>query len=56
LGVPLARGTKWPDHSDRERDYRVVLNHDVWKNKFAGADIVGKSITLITPPATVSTA
>ena len=29
LGVPLAAGTKWPDHADRERDNRVVLYPDL---------------------------
>jgi hypothetical protein len=27
LGVPLNVGNKWPDQSDRERDYRVILTY-----------------------------
>jgi putative ABC transport system permease protein len=46
LGVPLARGAKWADHSNRERDYRVILSYGVWRSKFGGTNVVGKSIAL----------
>ncbi|MBC8166264.1 MAG: ABC transporter permease, partial [Bryobacteraceae bacterium] len=47
LGVPLAVGGKWPDLADRERDYRVILTHSVWQNRFAGKhDVVGRKIAL----------
>jgi putative ABC transport system permease protein len=47
LGTPLQLGNKWPDHDDRERDYRVILSHEVWKDTFAGRrDVIGKKITL----------
>jgi putative ABC transport system permease protein len=47
LGVPLQLGNKWPDHDDRERDYRVILSHEVWKDTFGSRhDVLGKKITL----------
>lgn len=47
LGVPLERGAKWPEATDRDRDYRVILTHQVWQTDFGGADsAVGRSITL----------
>jgi putative ABC transport system permease protein len=47
LGTPLVCGNKWPEHADRERDYRVILSHAVWKDTFGEQrDVVGKKITL----------
>lgn len=47
LGVPLAIGNAWPDHSNRERDFRVILNYRVWQSKFGAAkNVVGRKITL----------
>ena len=47
LGVSLTAGQKWPDHTDRQRDYRVILSYDVWQTSFGGrADIIGRTISL----------
>ena len=47
LGTPLEIGLTWPDHADRQRDFRVILSYGVWKSTFGGRrDIVGKKITL----------
>ena len=47
LGVPLALGGRWPEHSNRERDFRVILSHAVWQRSFGGRpDVIGKTITL----------
>ncbi|MCB1019714.1 MAG: ABC transporter permease [Acidobacteria bacterium] len=47
LGSPLVIGSPWPQAIDRDRDYRVILTHEVWQSAFGGArDIVGKKITL----------
>jgi putative ABC transport system permease protein len=46
LGVPLAEGRPWPDTSDRNRDYRVILSHAVREASFAGTSAVGQSISL----------
>ena len=54
LGVPLALGGQWPEHSDRERDFRVILTHDVWQRSFGGRpDVIGKTITLDHAPGYV---
>jgi len=47
LGVPLAVGGQWPEFSNRDRDFRVILSYGVWKSSFGGrADVVGRKITL----------
>jgi predicted permease len=47
LGVPLERGRRWPLEADRERDFRVVLTHGVWRRAFAGQDdAIGRKISL----------
>ena len=47
LGTPLAIGAQWPQIVDRQRDYRVILTHNVWQRCFAGRrDIVGRKIAL----------
>jgi putative ABC transport system permease protein len=54
LGVPLALGGQWPEHSNRDRDYRVILTHTVWQRSFGGKpDVVGKTITLDHAPGYV---
>ena len=47
LGIPLQLGNKWPDHGDRERDYRVILTNGVWQDTFgARPETTGNKITL----------
>ena len=47
LGSPLQLGNKWPDHGDRERDYRVILTYGVWQDTFgARREAIGNNITL----------
>ena len=47
LGIPLQLGNKWPDHGDRERDYRVILTNGVWQDTFgARPETIGSKITL----------
>lgn len=47
LGVSLAAGSKWPEFTDRQRDYRVVISHGVWQRSFGGApNVVGRTISL----------
>lgn len=54
LGVPLALGGQWPQHSNRDRDFRVILTHAVWQRSFGGSrDVVGKTITLDHAPGYV---
>lgn len=54
LGVQPALGGAWPEHSNRERDYRVILSHAVWQRAFGGrTDVVGKTITLDHAPGYV---
>jgi MacB-like periplasmic core domain len=31
LGVALEQGRPWPAQADRERDFRVILSHAVWR-------------------------
>lgn len=47
LGAPLHVGARWPETADRQRDFRVVLTHRVWRSTFAGqGDVVGRKIAL----------
>lgn len=47
LGAPLHVGARWPQSADRQRDYRVILTHGVWRGAFAGrTDVVGRKIAL----------
>ncbi len=47
LGVSLAQGHPWPELADRQRDFRVILSHDVWNRAFgARPDAVGRTIAL----------
>jgi putative ABC transport system permease protein len=34
LGVPLARGTMWPESFDRERNFGVVFSHALYRQRF----------------------
>lgn len=54
LGVPLALGGPWPEHSNRERDFRVILSHEVWLRAFGGQrEVLGRTITLDHAPGYV---
>jgi putative ABC transport system permease protein len=54
LGIPLSLGGQWPEHSNRERDFRVILTHAVWQRSFGGRpDVVGQTITLDHAPGYV---
>jgi predicted permease len=47
LGVPLAQSRAWPVLADRQRDFRVILSHDVWNRAFGSRpDAVGRTISL----------
>jgi putative ABC transport system permease protein len=47
LGAPLQVGGRWPEAADRQRDFRVILTHRVWRGAFAGRDdVVGRTIAL----------
>lgn len=51
MGVPLAHGTVWPVEYDRERNFGVVLTHEVWKRRFGGdPNVLGRKITLDAAP------
>ncbi len=51
MGVPLALGTVWPVEYDRERNFGVVLTHEVWKRRFGGdPNVLGRKITLDAAP------
>jgi len=51
MGVQLAHGTVWPVEYDRERNFGVVLTHEVWQRRF-GSDpnVLGRKITLDAAP------
>ncbi|HYP14911.1 MAG TPA: ABC transporter permease [Bryobacteraceae bacterium] len=54
LGLPLTLGGPWPEHSNRERDFRVILSYEIWQRSFGGrADVIGKTITLDHAPGYV---
>jgi putative ABC transport system permease protein len=47
LGVSLAAGSKWPEFTDRNRDFRVVISFGVWQRSFGGnPQVVGRTISL----------
>jgi putative ABC transport system permease protein len=47
LGVPLVHGASWKEGTHRDRNPVIVLNHELWKRRFAGdASILGKSLPL----------
>lgn len=47
LGVKPYLGNTWPPSHERQRVFAIVLNYDVWKNRYgADPEIVGKSILL----------
>ena len=51
LGVPMQIGGSWPEAYDRERNYSVVLSHQVWKQRFDGdPDILERTLTLDAAP------
>lgn len=51
MGVPLLHGTVWPVEYDRERNFGVVLTHEVWKRRFGGdPNVLGRKITLDAAP------
>ncbi|MBL8149777.1 MAG: ABC transporter permease [Blastocatellia bacterium] len=51
MGLTFAQGTVWPAEYDRERNFGVVLTHEVWKRRF-GSDpnVLGRKITLDAAP------
>jgi len=47
LGVPILHGSSWKEGTHRERNPVMVLNHELWKRRFAGDPaIVGKTLPL----------
>jgi putative ABC transport system permease protein len=51
MGVPLAHGAVWPEEYDRERNFGVVLTHEVWRRRFGGdPNVLGRKITLDAAP------
>ncbi|MDX2034310.1 MAG: ABC transporter permease [Blastocatellia bacterium] len=51
MGVPLALGAIWPVEYDRERNFGVVLTHEIWKRRFGGdPNVLGRKITLDAAP------
>lgn len=54
LGVPLALGAPWPEQSDRQRSFDVVISYDLWRDRFASdPDIVGKQLRMDAAPYTI---
>lgn len=51
LGVPQLHGGVWPEEYDRERNFGVVLSHEVWQRRFGGdPNVLGRKITLDAAP------
>jgi putative ABC transport system permease protein len=47
LGVPMRFGETWGGAVDFQREYRVVLSHRLWQQRFGGRpDIVGEPIVM----------
>ena len=51
LGVPHLHGGNWPEEYDRERNFGIVLSHELWSRRF-GKDpaVLGRKITLDAAP------
>jgi putative ABC transport system permease protein len=51
LGVPQLQGQTWPESYDLERNFGVVLSHELWKRRFGGdPNVIGRKITLDAAP------
>ncbi len=51
MGVPQLHGGVWPEEYDRERNFGVVLSHEVWQRRFGGdPSVLGRKITLDAAP------
>lgn len=47
LGVRMLHGDAWPASMDFQREYQVVIGHDLWQQRFgARPGIVGESIVM----------
>lgn len=47
LGTPLVHGSSWKEGTHRERNPAVVLNHGLWRRRFAGDPaILGRTLPL----------
>ena len=54
LGVPLALGAPWPEQSDRQRSFDVIISYDLWRDRFGSdPDIVGKQLRMDAAPYTI---
>jgi putative ABC transport system permease protein len=51
LGVPLPQGGVWPREYDLQRNFGVVISHELWQRKFGGdPGVIGQKITLDAAP------
>jgi len=51
LGIPALQGTTWPESHDLERNFGIVLSHDLWRRRFGGdPNVLGRKITLDAAP------
>ncbi|HXG64362.1 MAG TPA: ABC transporter permease, partial [Blastocatellia bacterium] len=51
MGISLAQGQVWPEEYDRERNFGVVLSHELWQRRFGGdPGIIGQKIALDAAP------
>lgn len=47
LGVPPRQGGPWPPEYDLQRNFGVVISHELWRRKFGGdPGVIGQKITL----------